>query len=126
MIPAATVPHIPQTACTPDAPCWVSGLGFRPVEDTGTACAINDAPMGGKVTCASALGVLLIACEAEQASAWGMVDYPPAPVPVPPSLVLLIVAVGALFARPMWRAMGRLETSISEIRGVGPGKCGWP
>lgn len=125
MIPAATVPHIPQTACTPAGPCWVAGQGLRPVEDTGTACAINDAPMGGKATCASALGVLLIACEAEQASAWGVVDYPPAPVPVPPSLVLLIVAVGALFARPMWRAMGRFGDWFCAERGIGDGKCGW-
>lgn len=113
--------------CSPSYPCWVEGLGFRVVEDTGAACAINDTVLGGKVTCASALGVLLIACEAEaQALPQGIAAADVAPVPLPPSAVLLLVAVGALFARPLWRAMGRLEASISEIRGIGPGKCGWP
>lgn len=112
--------------CSPAYPCWVEGLGFRVVEDTSTACAINDTVLGGKVTCASALGVLLIACEAEAQALPQMVAVPDvAPVPLPPSAILLLVAVGALFARPIWRAMGRLGDWFTAERGIGDGQNGW-
>ena len=49
MIPAATIPQVPQMPCTPDGPCWVAGTGFRPIDDTGTSCALIDTPMAGKL-----------------------------------------------------------------------------
>lgn len=49
MIPAATIPQVPQLPCTADEACWVAGMGFRVIGDTGTACAIFDAPMAGKM-----------------------------------------------------------------------------
>lgn len=49
MIPAATIPQVPQTPCIPDGPCWVAGTGFRPIDDTGTSCALIDTPMAGKL-----------------------------------------------------------------------------
>lgn len=49
MIPAATLPGVSQARCAPDAPCWIAGTGFRAVVDTAQACAIEDAPLAGKV-----------------------------------------------------------------------------
>lgn len=49
MIPSATVPQVPLLPCTPAAPCWVAGTGFRPIDDTGAACALIDTPMEGKM-----------------------------------------------------------------------------
>ena len=31
--------------CTAVSPCWMPGLGFRWLKDTGRACAIDDAPL---------------------------------------------------------------------------------
>lgn len=49
MIPAIAVPQLPQTACAPDGACWIAGTGFRAVIDTAQACAIDDAPLAGKL-----------------------------------------------------------------------------
>lgn len=126
MIPAATVPQIPQTACTPSAPCWVAGLGFRPIEDTGTACALDDRPIEGKAaTCENSLSALLMTCAPEQRAA-SVADAPlPAPVPLPPSAVCLLAAVVLLAGRSLWRAAGRFGDWFTAERGTGPGKNGW-
>ncbi|WP_167622092.1 hypothetical protein [Paracoccus sp. AK26] len=49
MIPAATIPQVPQMPCTVDEACWVAGTGFRVIGDTGAACAVFDSPLAGKM-----------------------------------------------------------------------------
>lgn len=58
MIPAATVPGVGLAPCTPAAPCWIAGTGFRAVVDNAEACAIDDAPLAGKVPPGSVLTAL--------------------------------------------------------------------
>lgn len=117
MMPAATTHQVPQTQCEPQALCWMPGLGFRWIKDTGAACAIDDAPLAAKATCASALGVLLTSCEADQRG-WGMVDYPdPAPVPLPTSASLMLLALALLLAPKAWRAAGRFAEWFTAERG---------
>lgn len=40
---------MPPLICTDAHPCWILGLGYRPVVETETACAIEDTPMEAKI-----------------------------------------------------------------------------
>lgn len=38
----------PDPICAPGVACWMPGQGYRVIEDTGTACALDDAPFESK------------------------------------------------------------------------------
>lgn len=108
MIPAATIPQVPQIPCTPDGPCWVAGTGFRPIDDTGTSCALIDTPMAGKLPIfygtddtdhpLHSLFMTWDAAEASGGSTQIIANDTPAPAPVPLPGAGGILAVGLITA----------------------------
>lgn len=111
--------------CTPDYPCWIPGIGFRVVEVTSTACAINDTPMTGKMPPPyygtddfDPLELLRFIFPGEAQSVADPVHV--AAVPVPGSLELMggLMAIALLF----W-ALPRMAEGAEKVRGKK--KSGW-
>lgn len=123
MIPAATVPQVSLS------PCWVAGTGFRPIDDTGAACALIDTPMEGKMPIyygtddIHPLRSLFLGWGAAEASG-GMthvvVDAPaPAPVPLPTAGEMLAVA---LVTTAIAAALLKFTTVDEAVRGPDSGR----
>lgn len=131
MIPAATIPQVPQTPCTFVRACWIPGTGFRAIDDTGEACALIDVPMESKAAVYSGadenhpLRSLFInwqgvgAAEAGTAQSLTIHAMPPAPVPLPGAGGLLGVA---LVTAAIAAALLKFVAADEAVRGPNSGR----
>ncbi|WP_347139465.1 hypothetical protein [Paracoccus sp. SSK6] len=131
MIPAATIPQVPQTPCTLEKACWIPGTGFRVIDDTGATCALIDTPMEGKAAFYARtdehhpLRSLFINWKSVGAAEAGTLhitaaDSPaPAPVPLPGAGGML---GAALITAALIAALLKFVAADEAVRGLDSGR----
>lgn len=108
--------------CTEDAPCWMPGLGFRWLKDTGSTCAIDDEPMTKFDSMGTdPMSALRLWFDGPDAQAIVVQRDGPQPAPVPlngAGAYLGGTLIAALMIAAAWKIMPWLEAQ--------KGESGWP